>query len=173
LVPDGVPFPEMSDVEFLVGQKVVDVQDGGRIVFVAGARPEPRLYADVGDCECVDADGTAVALVDLVQRTVGSASTTNGVLALRFTDGVVLRCPPDPQYEAWQVVGGSPQYLVVCLPGGELGVWDKRHVPSDAEAQRTVEQLHDLFGWKVRVSRITDDGGIIVEPVEPNDVTDL
>jgi len=162
----------MSDVEFLVGQRVVGVQDGGRVVFVAGTRPEPRLYADVGDCECLDADGHALALAALVQKIVVAASATDGVLTLAFTDGALLRCPPDPQYEAWQVVGGSPQYLVVCLPGGELAVWDKRHVPSDAEAEDIVERLEDLFGWRVQVREITNDGRIIIEPEESGDEAD-
>jgi Family of unknown function (DUF6188) len=158
LLDEGIPSWEMSDVEFLVGRQVVEIQDESRIVFVASTRPEPRLYADVGDYECLDADGTPLALGDLVKRTVDAASTTDGLLTLSFTDGVMLRCPPDPQYEAWQVVGGSPPYLVVCLPGGELAVWDKRHVPPDAEAEQVVEQLHDR---------------ILVEPEEPEDETEL
>jgi len=131
------------------------------------------MYADVGDCECLDADGFSLALGDLVRRTVVAASATDGVLTLKFTDGVTLRCPPDPKYEAWQVVGGSPQYLVVCLPGGELAVWDKRHVPSSDETEQVVEQLQDLFGWRVRVSEIRADGGILIEPEESDEGTDL
>lgn len=41
---------------------------------------------------------------------------------MTFTDGTTLRSDPAPDVEAWQVVGGSPQALVVCLPGGELAV---------------------------------------------------
>jgi hypothetical protein len=31
-----------------------------------------------------------------VRRTVGDASTRDGVLTLTFADGTMLRCPPDP-----------------------------------------------------------------------------
>lgn len=154
----------MSEIDFLTGETVVDVQDASRIVFVADTRPEPRLYADVGDCECTDAEGAMLDLSDLTGRTVASATTDGGALTLHFTDGATLRCAPDQNYEAWQVVGGSPQHLVVCMPGGELAVWDKRHVPSPAEAEEVVAQLRELFGWNARVSEITEDGGIIVEP---------
>jgi hypothetical protein len=51
-------------------------------------------------------------------------------LLLAVVHGSWLRCEPDPDYEAWQVVGGDPQALVVCLPGvGELAVWDSSTPP--------------------------------------------
>jgi hypothetical protein len=52
---------------------------------------------------------------------VASASISDGVLSLSFTDGATLRCAPSEEYEAWQVVGG---FVVVCYPGGEVVVWD-------------------------------------------------
>ena len=113
----------MTQIDFLVGRAVVEVRDNGRIVFEVGAKPEPRLYADVGDAVCLDPRGVPFATGELVGRTVASVSSTNGVLQIRFTDGAMLRSEPDPSYEAWQVVGGAPQTLVVCLPGGELAVW--------------------------------------------------
>lgn len=163
----------VCEIDFLIGQTVVEVRYDDRIVFDAGGKPEPRLYADVGNAVCLDAERKPLALSELVGRTVAEASTNEGTLGLAFADGVTLRTPPNPQYEAWQVVGGSPQHLVVCLPGGELAVWDKRHVPSEAEADEVVERLQDLFGWRVRVSEITDEGGIIVEPEESDAETDL
>jgi hypothetical protein len=116
----------MGEIDFLVGEKVVEVRDGGRIVFGADETSEPRLYADVGPSRCADSDGESLPLEALVERTVASVSTTGGVLLLAFTDGATLRCDPSGEYEAWQVAGGKPQFLVVCCPGGELAVWDER-----------------------------------------------
>jgi hypothetical protein len=155
----------MSDVGFLVGRTVVAVHDGGaRIVFELGDKPEPALYTDVGIYTYEDKNGVDRVIASMVGNLVSDASTLDGTLVLSFDDGSVLRCEPDQQYEAWQVVGGSPQYLVVCLPGGELAVWDSSHLPTAAEAQKTAEHLRELLGWDVQVREITEDGGIIVEP---------
>jgi hypothetical protein len=84
---------------------------------------------------------------------------------LSFADGRTLRCEPQPDYEAWQVVGGTPQYLVVCLPGdGELSIWDPSNIPSADEAQELIDRLNEITDWHVRVREITDTGGILVEP---------
>lgn len=115
----------MSEIDFLIGQTVVEVRDDDRIVFEAGNEPEPSLYADVGRVVCLDPDGKPLALPELVGRAISQASTTDGTLLVTFTDGATLRTPPDPNHEAWQVVGGTPHSLVVCLPGGELAVWDR------------------------------------------------
>jgi hypothetical protein len=61
-----------------------------------------------------------------VNHRVYRVSTDDGTLDLAFSDGSSLRCPPDDRYEAWQVVGGFPEHLVVCTPGGELAVWDDK-----------------------------------------------
>jgi hypothetical protein len=112
----------VSGIDFLVGQTVVEVRHGERLVFDADTDPEPRLYADVGNAVCLDEHGQRVSVIDLAGRTVAGASTEGGALQITFTDGTTLRSVPDPDIEAWQVVGGSPQSLVVCLPGGELAV---------------------------------------------------
>jgi hypothetical protein len=112
----------VSEIDFLVGQTVVEVRYDERVVFDSGIEPEPRLYADVGSAVCLDGHGAHVSVEDLAGRTIGEVSTNGGVLQIGFTDGATLRSEPDPDVEAWQVVGGRPQSLVVCLPGGELAV---------------------------------------------------
>ena len=82
-----------------------------------------------------------------------------------------MRCEPDADYEAWQVVGGWPQSLVVCTPGGELAIVDSTHVPSAEEAQRTIDQLNELTSWNVSLREVTDTGGIIVDPARGDDDT--
>lgn len=158
----------MSEIEFLVGKTVVEVQrnpgGGARIIFDLGDGPAPALYADVGSCLYEDEEGVTRVLTGMVSTVISDTSTDNGTLVLSFTDGSLLRCAPDPRYEAWEVVGGSPQHLVVCQPGGEVAVWDSSHVPSDIEAQETVERVRELLGWDVQVREISETGGIIVEP---------
>ena len=105
----------------LGGKTVVEVRDDDRIVFEAGTNPEPRLYADVGTSLFADGNGQPLALPSLVGSVVASASISDSVLSLSFTDGATLRCAPSEEYEAWQVVGG---FVVVCRPGGEVVVWD-------------------------------------------------
>lgn len=153
----------MSEVAFLVDQIVLAVDEARRI-FDHGLEVAPRLYADVGDGVCTDQHGNVLPLTDVVGETVVSASTGEGALTLAFERGQSLITHPDPHFEAWQVVGGRPQYLVVCLPGGELAVWDERHVPSDAEAEETVQRL---LGPAWRVRERTKGGAIQVEQVPP------
>jgi hypothetical protein len=130
----------MNELEFLVGRVIEEVRygQGLRIVFELGDGVAPALYADVsrftftaagGEKHHVDTDdpvsvGAALAMVG--QSIVSAGSDDVAALELRLSDGSSLRCEPDEQYEAWQVVGGSPEYLVVCVPPGELAVWDRR-----------------------------------------------
>ena len=118
------PFyaPRVSEIGFLVGRTVVEVRYDERVVFEAGTKPEPRLYADVGYAVCLDSSGEPVSVGELLGRKVAEASNADGVLRIAFTDGTTLQTEPDASVEAWQVVGGAPQALVVCLPGGEVAV---------------------------------------------------
>ncbi len=124
-----------SEVDFLVGEPIVDVDDDQCLVFVRGPDPAPSLYAGVGRCLVVAADGVESAAegpdASLRGKVVARTSTDGGVLVLGFTDRSELRCAPDEDFEAWEVVGGTPQGLVVCLPGGELCVFDERTPPVD------------------------------------------
>jgi Family of unknown function (DUF6188) len=108
----------MSEVGFLIGRPVVAVQgnpdETARIIFDLGDKPEPALYATVGACSYEDGSGVTRLLASMVDSVVSDTSTEGGTLVLSFSDGSLLRCEPDERYEAWQVVGGSPQYLV-CL----------------------------------------------------------
>jgi len=158
----------MSKIGFLVGREVIEVwtnPDGSaRIIFELGERPEPALYADVGASTYEDRHGNSRVLSSMRSSIVADTSTAGGTLVLSFADGSLLRCEPHPNYEAWHVVGGTPQHLVVCMPGGELVVWDSSHVPTAVEAQDTVERLKEITGWDVHVHEITKTGGIIVGP---------
>jgi hypothetical protein len=51
-----------------------------------------------------------------------AVATTKGVLRLSFQSGSTLIVPPNPQGDAWSVVGRAGT-LVVCTPGGEVAVW--------------------------------------------------
>jgi hypothetical protein len=129
----------MSEVDFLIGQTINEIRyyaEGTfRLVFDAGDRVEPRLYADLGPFSYVDPTGAthgilpdspatvAPALMALGRR-IDAVKLEDGVLTLMLSDASQVRCEPHDLYEAWQVVGGFPQHLVVCVPGGELAVVD-------------------------------------------------
>lgn len=130
----------MNELAFLVGHVIEEVRYGHglRIVFELGDRVEPALYADVGRFSFTDPGGekhevdtddptsVGAALAIVGQSVVKAASDDRAALELQLSDGTSLRCEPDEQFEAWQVVGGSPECLVVCLGPGELAVWDIR-----------------------------------------------
>jgi Family of unknown function (DUF6188) len=156
----------LGDLDFLVGKTVTEIRDERRIVFIAGSCPAPDLYADAGTPEVLGSDGLTMPLAALVGRTVSTASADDGTLLLTFNDGSLLRCNPDPRYEAWEVVGGDPQSLVVCLPGGELAIWDKRHQVTRAEAEESVDWLNALLGWNVRLKEVRGSSFTVEPPDE-------
>ena len=158
----------MSQVAFLTGLEVIEVEidpeGGARIIFERSDKPEPALYADIGPSAYKDRDAHTRPLSELVGGVVSETSTERGTLHLSFADGRELRCAPHADYEAWQVVGGEPQNLVVCLSGdGELAVWDSSYVPSAEEAQELIDRLNGLTGWDVRVREVSETGAILVE----------
>jgi hypothetical protein len=140
-------------IDFLVGRTVQEVQYGPsfRIVFDLGDRVEPALYADLADFRYTTSEGQVVearldqpetlghALKVVGAEVIRAETTDNGALHLSFSDGSEIDCDAHPQLEAWQVVGGSPQYLVVSIGGGELAVWDE-----DSKANATTLRLGDL-----------------------------
>ena len=128
----------MTALDFLIGRKITEIRYGLglRVVFDAGERVEPALYADLGPFEFA-ADGEEPHLIDparpasvgpalsLVEKTVAQAiAQEDGTLDLQFVGGGHLSCPPQENVEAWQVVGGSPEYLVVCVRPGHVSVFD-------------------------------------------------
>ena len=156
----------MSEIEFLVGEVVAEVRDDCWVIFKVGDDSQPRVYASVANAVCADADGASLPLADLVGRSVAAATTDCGALTLEFVDGASLLSQPDPRFEAWEVVGGNPQYLVVCQPGGELAVWDERYNPSREEAEQTVKRL---FGPDWRLHEVTESGRITAERESPSE----
>jgi hypothetical protein len=137
----------VGNLDFLVGQTIDElrysVPGSLRVVFDAGDRVEPALYADLGPSEFYDSErerheldpedpATLGPVLSTVGKQIEAVDTEGGALSLLFSDRSRVRCNPRIDYEAWQVVGGSPQHLVVCMPGGELAVWESasRDAPS-------------------------------------------
>jgi hypothetical protein len=132
----------MSEIDFLVGRTVEDLRlsNGLRIVFDMGERVEPALYADVQESfTFTDGAGSSHAINpwDRVQlgpalamqgQQVERVGTAEAILRIVFSNGSAIEVPPHPSYEAWQVVGGSPQALVVCVGPGDLAVWASAEV---------------------------------------------
>jgi Family of unknown function (DUF6188) len=141
----------MSEIDFLVGETVVDVRETERLVF-AYARPEADLYADLGPSVTLGPQGEVLPMSDLVGRTVAATSTAGGSLRLTFTDGSTVRCDPSDEYEAWEVSGGKPYFLVVCTPGGGVAVFDERDSidldqlsDRDPDAAAALDQMLEQF----------------------------
>ena len=85
-----------ADLDFLVGKTVVEIPHDDQIVFEAGTKPAPLLYARIEvTTDCADRNGKPLSLPDLIGRSVASASAQGGVLLLVFADGATLRCEPD------------------------------------------------------------------------------
>lgn len=62
----------------------------------------------------------------LVGMTVASSpAEPSGALTVVFDEGTRLTVAVDPDYEAWHVAGPDGS-LVVCMPGGQLAIWDAR-----------------------------------------------
>jgi hypothetical protein len=128
----------VTAIGFLTGQELVEIRYSlglVRFVFDAGDRVEPALYADLGPFAVTGADGVA-ELVDpddsstlrpallLVGKTIEHAAfEDDGSLTLGFSGDASLRCEPSKDFEAWQVVGGTPQHLIVCVEPGEVSVF--------------------------------------------------
>lgn len=132
--------PAVGDLDFLVGQTVDELRYSTpgnlRLVLDIGDGVEPALYADLGHSLLFDfeervheidpEDPTTVGpVLWVVGKEIQGVNAEGGALSLVFSDGSRVRCEPQEDYEAWQVVGGSPQHLVVCMPGGELAVWER------------------------------------------------
>jgi hypothetical protein len=128
----------MGTVDFLVGKSVTEIRYFGqtdiRIVFDPGEKSEPALYADMSTPVLGTRDGATYAVspkdpasvgpvLAIVGQEVEGAVIEDGALTLGLSDGSKIRCEPDDRYEAWQVVGGTPEHLVICMPGGEIAVW--------------------------------------------------
>jgi hypothetical protein len=62
-------------------------------------------------------------------------------------------------------VGGDPQALIVCEPGGELAIWDTRHIVTRTEAEESVERLNAALGWNVQLKDV-HGSSFTVEPAE-------
>jgi hypothetical protein len=119
--------------DFLVGEVVNQIWFWGVIRLVFDRPSAKAWYVDVWRFRLVAVDG-ASALIDasgppletaptlqLLKQSVTSASAAEGVLTLRFANGVTLEALPDDTYESWAVAG--PNGFVQCLPGGETASW--------------------------------------------------
>ena len=131
---------DLSEIDFLIGQVVEELRypaNGLRVVFDSGDLVCPALYLDLEEAFTLTLSSGVVhhagpaapeslgLVLDLAGATVKKVSTEDAVLTLTFADGRILRCEPHPEFEAWQVCGGTPEFLVVCSQEGQgLEVYD-------------------------------------------------
>lgn len=63
---------------------------------------------------------------ELIGQTVTeSVAEDSGTLRLAFANGASVIVEPDDDYEAWTVAGPGGM-LIVCMPHGELAVWEQQ-----------------------------------------------
>jgi Family of unknown function (DUF6188) len=66
-------------------------------------------------------------LFSLLRGTIERAAVAaDGTLQIAVGTGVV-EVPPNPQFEAWDL--STPAFKAVCVPGGELAIWDSDRAP--------------------------------------------
>jgi hypothetical protein len=125
----------VSPVGFLSGLTVHQVRVGYDLRLVSWSDENdvevvmeaPCFVTDPGGTEHrIEHDnlGTIPALLALQSRIITEVSADHGSLRAVFDDGSTLMVPPLDQYEAWRIEGPGDRG-VVCMPGGELAVWDE------------------------------------------------
>jgi hypothetical protein len=78
----------------------------------------------IGDEELVDDKDLAALLYQAINRPITSFGINQGVLSITVGEAHI-RATPDPDYESWHLTGPGPgKQMVVCLPGGELAIWE-------------------------------------------------
>lgn len=86
---------------------------------------EPAATPRIIDPENLSADlGLGLMLRGRVVE-AATADEESGLLSITFLGGLVLRVPPDPDFEAWST-SWSDGSTVVALPGGGLSSWGAR-----------------------------------------------
>lgn len=131
-----------NPVGFLVGQVVVSVEDKNGTYLTLGSEPDGaetghvsapvwRLRLPDGRIaveEAWDMVSTPEHLdrwrAALVRRSIRAARVEGGGLELVLSDESVLSAHPHQSYEAWEAGVGA--HFVVCVPGGELAIWEFR-----------------------------------------------
>jgi hypothetical protein len=93
-----------------VGSDTLVIETPGFLVAAEGE----RFALEPGSADGVASAGS---LLHAVCRVV--ALEASGRLLVDFADGRRLEVPPDPQFEAWQIVS-TGKATMVCRPGGEL-----------------------------------------------------
>jgi hypothetical protein len=72
----------------------------------------------------VDDKDLAAALYGGIGKPITDFGIEGGVLSFSVGEANI-RAVPDPDYESWNLVGPLPDKpRIVCLPGGELAIWD-------------------------------------------------
>lgn len=88
----------------------------------------------------------------------GAEALADGTLVITFAGGTELRVGPNPDYESWTVTGPGGM-RVVCLPGGELAVWDAAEVTyyGSLAAGRTRDRPAGVYRRKVVDGHAVDE----------------
>lgn len=101
-----------------VGDLQMRFNDGSQVSFTG------EITVDGGlPVEALSLEGPALLLPMLNGDVTVLSAADSGTLTL-VVGAATLTCPADPQYESWNY-SGADGTSVICLPGGEFGIWDK------------------------------------------------
>ncbi len=119
--------------DFLHGEIVNQLWFWGMIRLVFDQESGPPWYVDVQHVRVVQPDGSSLLIdaagppldtapmLQLLKQTVADASAENGLLKLRFGNGLTLEALSSDKYESWTVAGQGR--VTQCMPGGETDSW--------------------------------------------------
>ncbi|WP_420162368.1 DUF6188 family protein [Nocardiopsis sp. CNT-189] len=120
----NLPLEEQSIIRVCFDSAVTILTGGGHQVSLEA---EIELLTPGNGAVVLEPDSpgpAALHIIRLVGDTMSTARTEgDGSLRIVFESGVELTAPPDTHYESWSVVGPSGG-RAVCMPGGEIAVWD-------------------------------------------------
>lgn len=126
----------------LIEHSVVMRLTEGYFVLVASPFTLHREGLSVAFSPEEDSDEAFAPIRQLVGQVIVEATADeSGALRICVDDGTVLRVPSDDAYEAWNL-SGPHGALVVCMPGGELAVWDPKSPRSEAGCRPTIRTLN-------------------------------
>ena len=111
---------------------IVEVRSNGVLKLLTGSGwhidiESPLHYVDANGGRTIDArhPGIAETARELLvgKEIVSVRIDESGRLKVALDAKCTLTVWPDPDYEAWIIVGPD-QEMLVCMPGGELAEWD-------------------------------------------------
>ena len=102
--------------------------------------------------------GPVFALFRAVVET--TLALKNGKLEVKFREGAKISAMPHRDFESWSIVGARG-LRIVCMPGGELAIWDPDSSDSSIEVK-------NVFNSENEIHRRSREINIIINLLQPD-----